>query len=183
MNFAAATALVEYNPAQCSPAALREAVRQAGYDLIVGAGDAAREAEKAAGERYRSLKRRTVWAIALSVPVVVVGMFWMGMPYAEEFMWLLSTPVVFVLGRDFFVNAWRQLRRGSANMDTLVAGSTGVAYLFSVANMLFPGFWEARGIHPHVYFEAASVIIAFILLGRLLEARRPATTPRRPSAS
>lgn len=171
VNFAAATALVEYDPAQCSPAALREAVRQAGYDLIVGAGDAAREAEKAAGERYRSLKRRTVWAIALSVPVVVVGMFWMGMPYAEEFMWLLSTPVVFVLGRDFFVNAWRQLRRGSANMDTLVAGSTGVAYLFSVANMLFPGFWEARGIHPHVYFEAASVIIAFILLGRLLEAR------------
>lgn len=95
----------------------------------------------------------------------------MGMPYADEFMWLLSTPVVFVLGRDFFINAWRQLRRGSANMDTLVAGSTGVAYLFSVANMLFPGFWEARGIHPHVYFEAASVIIAFILLGRLLEAR------------
>ena len=171
VNFAAATALVEYDPAQCSPAALREAVRQAGYDLIVGAGDAAREAEKAAGERYRTLKRRTVWAIALSVPVVVVGMFWMEMPYANEFMWLLSTPVVFVLGRDFFVNAWRQLRRGSANMDTLVAGSTGVAYLFSVANMLFPGFWEARGIHPHVYFEAASVIIAFILLGRLLEAR------------
>ena len=171
VNFAAATALVEYDPTQCSPAALREAVRQAGYDLIVGAGDAAREAGKAAGERYRSLKRRTVWAIALSVPVVVVGMFWMGMPYAEEFMWLLSTPVVFVLGRDFFVNAWRQLRRGSANMDTLVAGSTGVAYLFSVANMLFPGFWEARGIHPHVYFEATSVIIAFILLGRLLEAR------------
>ena len=171
VNFAAVTALVEYDPAQCSPAALREAVRQAGYDLIVGAGDAVREAEKAAGERYRTLKRRTVWAIALSVPVVVVGMFWMEMPYANEFMWLLSTPVVFVLGRDFFINAWRQLRRGSANMDTLVAGSTGVAYLFSVANMLFPGFWEARGIHPHVYFEAASVIIAFILLGRLLEAR------------
>ncbi len=171
VNFAAATALVEYDPAQCSPAALREAVRQAGYDLIVGAGDAAREAEKAAGERYRTLKRRTVWAIALSVPVVVVGMFWMEMPYANEFMWLLSTPVVFMLGRDFFINAWRQLRHGAANMDTLVAGSTGVAYLFSVANMLFPGFWEARGIHPHVYFEAASVIIAFILLGRLLEAR------------
>ena len=171
VNFAAATALVEYDPAQCSPAALREAVRQAGYDLVVGAGDAAREAEKAAGERYRTLKRRTVWAIALSVPVVIVGMFWMEMPYANEFMWLLSTPVVFVLGRDFFINAWRQLRHGAANMDTLVAGSTGVAYLFSVANMLFPGFWEARGIHPHVYFEAASVIIAFILLGRLLEAR------------
>lgn len=171
VNFAAATVLVEYDAAQCSPAALQEAVRQAGYDLIVGAGDAAREAEKAAGERYRTLKRRTAWAIALSVPVVVVGMFGMGMPYADEFMWLLSTPVVFVLGRDFFINAWRQLRRGSANMDMLVAGSTGVAYLFSVANMLFPGFWETRGIHPHVYFEAASVIIAFILLGRLLEAR------------
>ena len=182
VNFAAATALVEYDPAQCSPAALREAVRQAGYDLIVGAGDAAREAEKAAGERYRSLKRRTVWAIALSVPVVVVGMFWMGMPYAEEFMWLLSTPVVFVLGRDFFVNAWRQLRRGSANMDTLVAGSTGVAYLFSVANMLFPDSGRpGTSIPTSISRRRASSSPSSCWDACSKPA--PATTPRRPSAS
>lgn len=173
---------MEYDPAQCSPAALREAVRQAGYDLIVGAGDAAREAEKAAGERYRSLKRRTVWAIALSVPVVVVGMFWMGMPYAEEFMWLLSTPVVFVLGRDFFVNAWRQLRRGSANMDTLVAGSTGVAYLFSVANMLFPDSGRpGASIPTSISRRRASSSPSSCWDACSKPA--PATTPRRPSAS
>ena len=84
-------------------------------------------------------------------------------------MWLFSTPVVLWLGKDFFVNAWKQAKHKSANMDTLVALSTGIAYIFSVFNMLFADFWHQRGLHAHVYFEAASVIIAFILLGKLLE--------------
>ena len=84
---------------------------------------------------------------------------------------VLSTVVLFVFGRRFFINAWRQLRHGAVNMDTLVAGSTGVAWLFSVFNLFFPDFWLSRGIEPHLYFEAASVIVAFILIGRLLEAR------------
>ncbi len=112
----------------------------------------------------------------LSVPVVVIGMFFMNMPYANEIMWLLSTPVLFWCGRGFFVNAWQQLRHRSVTMDTLVALSTGIAYLFSLFNLFFPGFWLARGIHPHVYFEASSVIIAFILLGRLLEERAKGST-------
>lgn len=103
-------------------------------------------------------------------------MFFMEMPYANEIMWLLSTPVLFWCGRGFFMNAWRQLRHRSVTMDTLVALSTGIAYLFSLFNMLFPGFWLSRGIHPHVYFEASSVIIAFILLGRLLEERAKGST-------
>ncbi len=103
-------------------------------------------------------------------------MFFMEMPYADEVMWLLSTPVLFWCGRGFFVNAWKQLRHRSATMDTLVALSTGIAYLFSLFNMLFPGFWLSRGIHPHVYFEASSVIVAFILLGRLLEERAKGST-------
>ena len=103
-------------------------------------------------------------------------MFFMEMPYANEIMWLLSTPVLFWCGRGFFTNAWRQLRHRSVTMDTLVALSTGIAYLFSLFNMLFPGFWLSRGIHPHVYFEASSVIIAFILLGRLLEERAKGST-------
>ena len=74
------------------------------------------------------------------------------------------------------MNAWKQLRHRSATMDTLVALSTGIAYLFSLFNMLFPGFWLSRGIHPHVYFEASSVIVAFILLGRLLEERAKGST-------
>jgi Cu2+-exporting ATPase len=80
------------------------------------------------------------------------------------------------LGRDFFVNAWKQARHRSANMDTLVALSTGIAYLFSVFNMLYPAFWEKRGLEAHVYFEAAAVIIAFILIGRLMEEKAKGNT-------
>lgn len=100
----------------------------------------------------------------------------MNIPYANEIMWILSTPVVFWCGRGFFINAAKQLRHRTVTMDTLVALSTGIAYLFSLFNMLFPSFWLERGIHPHVYFEASAVIIAFILLGRLLEERAKGNT-------
>lgn len=84
--------------------------------------------------------------------------------------------MVFGLGHEFYINAWRQLKHGTSNMDTLVAVSTGIAYTFSIFNLLFPNFWLSRGIEPHIYFEAASVIIAFILLGRLLEERAKQNT-------
>ena len=172
VNYAAATALVEYDPSQTSPEALQHAVQEAGYDLVITHDEhAADEVEEAHRKKYQSLKRRTMWAILLAIPIAVIGMGFMDRPWAGWSTWLLSTPVVFWLGRSFFVNAWKQLRHGSANMDTLVAGSTGVAYLFSVFNLFFPDFWLSRGITPHVYFESSSVIIAFILLGRLLEER------------
>ena len=172
VNYAAATALVEYDPSQTSPEALQHAVQEAGYDLVITHDEhAADEVEEAHRKKYQSLKRRTTWAILLAIPIAVIGMGFMDRPWAGWSTWLLSTPVVFGLGRSFFVNAWKQLRHGSANMDTLVASSTGVAYLFSVFNLFFPDFWLSRGITPHVYFESSSVIIAFILLGRLLEER------------
>lgn len=177
INYAAANAAVEYDPARTAPGSLREAVRAAGYDLVTGTGaDAAAQAELAQAEHLRQLKSRTLWAMLLALPVMAIAMFFEAMPYAVPAMWLLSTPVVFWLGRGFLIRAWRQLRHGTANMDTLVAISTGTAYLFSVFNMLFPGFWLARGIEPHVYFEAASMIVAFILLGRLLEERAKGDT-------
>ena len=110
------------------------------------------------------------------MPLVVIGMFFMDMPYGGAIMALLSAPVVFWLGRGFFVNAWQQLRHRSATMDTLVALSTGIAYLFSLFNLVFPEFWLSRGVEPHVYFEAAAVIIAFILLGRTLEEKAKGDT-------
>ena len=172
VNYAAATALVEYDPSQTSPEALQHAVQEAGYDLVITYDEhAADEVEEAHRKKYQLLKRRTTWAILLAIPIAVIGMGFMDRPWAGWSTWLLSTPVVFWLGRSFFVNAWKQLRHGSANMDTLVAGSTGVAYLFSVFNLFFPDFWLSRSITPHVYFESSSVIIAFILLGRLLEER------------
>lgn len=177
VNYASATATVEYDSRECSAEALRNAVRQVGYDLLASPDeDTPGQVEQAHDRRYRALKFRTACAILLSVPIAAIGMFFMDMPYANLIMWLLSTPVVFWLGRDFFVGAWKQLKHRSANMDTLVANSTGIAYLFSLFNMLCPEFWIERGIRPHVYFEAASVIIAFILLGRLLEEKAKGNT-------
>ena len=172
VNYAAAMATVEYDPLVCSPEALRKAVQDAGYDLLVGKEEeTAEEAEQIRNQDYQKLKQKTIGAVLLAFPVAVISMFFMDMPYAGYIAWILSTPVVFWLGRDFFIHAWQQLKHWSANMDTLVANSTGIAYLFSLFNLFFPEFWEQRGVEPHVYFEAASVIIAFILLGRLLEAR------------
>ena len=177
VNYASATATVEYDPTSCSSEALQQAVQAAGYDLLINQdGNTLEEAEEAHNKKFSALKFRTTWAIILSMPVVIIGMFFMDMPHANPIMWALSTPVVFWLGRGFFTSAWKQLQHGSANMDTLVAISTGTAYLFSLFNMLFPDFWLSRGIHPHVYFEAASVIIAFILLGRLLEEKAKGNT-------
>ena len=177
VNYAAATAQVMYDADECSPLVLKTAVQHAGYDLLIEAeSDAADEVEKAHAVRYERLKKRTRWAIVLAVPIMVLSMAFMHVGWVNYVVWLLSTPVVFVLGRGFFVSAWKQLKHGTCNMDTLVALSTGIAYWFSVFNLFFPQFWLARGIEPHVYFEASSVIIAFILLGRLLEERAKRNT-------
>ena len=177
VNYATAVAQVEYNPEICSDATLQSAVQDAGYDLLVDTGeDVADKAEEIRLTRYRKIKRRTVAALLLSLPVMVISMFFEDISSLKYVLWILATPVVFGLGREFYINAWRQLKHGTSNMDTLVAVSTGIAYTFSVFNLLFPDFWLSRGIEPHIYFEAASVIIAFILLGRLLEERAKQNT-------
>lgn len=177
VNYATAVAQVEYNPKVCSDATLQSAVQDAGYDLLVDTGeDVADKAEEIRLTRYRKIKRRTVAALLLSLPIMVISMFFEDISSLKYVLWILATPVVFGLGREFYINAWRQLKHGTSNMDTLVAVSTGIAYTFSVFNLLFPDFWLSRGIEPHIYFEAASVIITFILLGRLLEERAKQNT-------
>lgn len=177
VNLAASTAAVEYDTMQTSPERLRQAVQEGGYDMLADSDDdTPDELERMNRERYRDLKRRAFWAVVLAIPVVVIGMFFMDMPYGGAIMALLSAPVVFWLGRGFFVNAWQQLRHRTATMDTLVALSTGIAYLFSLFNLVFPEFWLSRGVEPHVYFEAAAVIVAFILLGRTLEEKAKGDT-------
>lgn len=178
VNYATAMATVEYSPVHTSPEVLKEAVQDAGYDLLAdlddeGLSDEVAEAHTAL---YQKLKARTLWAILLSIPTVLIGMLFMDIPYGHYIMWILSTPVVFWLGRDFYSNAWKQLRHHSANMDTLVALSTGIAYFFSLFNLFFPEFLLSRGVEPHDYFEVASVIVTFILLGRLLEERAKGNT-------
>ena len=172
VNFATATLSVEYLPNMINPADLQKAVQAAGFDLLIENEDSQQETLDTIHEKkFRTLKKKTIWAIVLSLPVVVIGMFMVDIPYANAIMWAFSTPVLAWLGKDFFVNAWKQAKNGTANMDTLVALSTGIAYTFSVFNMLFPEVWQARGLEAHVYFEAAAVITTFILLGRLLEER------------
>ena len=177
VNFATGNLTVEYLPNMTNASTLQKAVQGVGYDLLIEDETTQQETLEAIHtEKFRKLKNKTIWAIILSLPVVVIGMFFMDMPYANLIMWLFSTPVLVWLGKDFFINAWKQAKHRSANMDTLVALSTGIAYLFSVFNMLFADFWHQRGLHSHVYFEAAAVIIAFILLGKLLEERAKGNT-------
>lgn len=177
VNFATASLTVEYLPNITDSTKLQKAVQSVGYDLLVEDETTQQDTLEAIhAEKFQQLKTKTIWAILLSLPVVVIGMFFMNMPYADPIMWAFSTPVVLWLGRDFFINAWKQAKHRSANMDTLVALSTGIAYLFSVFNMFFADFWHQRGLHAHVYFEAAAVIIAFILLGKLLEEKAKGNT-------
>ena len=135
-----------------------------------------RQAEILQREAYDKLRRKTIGALLLSLPVFVIGMFFMHIPYGNWIMLGFTLPVLLVFGRDFFINAWRQLKHGHANMDTLVAVSTGVAFLFSLFNTLWPTYWTDRGLEAHIYYEAAAVIIALILLGRLLESRAKSNT-------
>jgi Cu2+-exporting ATPase len=177
VNFATSTLSVEYLPNITNSTLIQKAVQSIGYDLLIEEENKQQETlETIHAEKFKKLKKKTIWAIILSLPVVAIGMFFMNIPYANQIMWAFSTPVVLWLGKDFFINAWKQAKHRSANMDTLVALSTGIAYIFSVFNMLFPEFWHNKGLHAHVYFEAAAVIVAFILLGKLLEEKAKGNT-------
>ena len=176
VNFANQSAWVAYDPGVVTPEQLQQSVRSVGYDLLIDKENQEEEQASAQQRHYRQVKQRTIWSAVLSLPVVIIGMFFMDMPYGNYIMMALATPVVFFLGRHFFVNAWKQARHGKANMDTLVALSTGIAWIFSTFNTFYPEFWHQRGLHAHVYFEAAAVVIAFISLGKLLEEKAKSNT-------
>lgn len=169
VNFAAATVLVEYLPGEGHEIAMRRAVQSIHYDIVTDE-EPGRVEEMDRRQEITSV-RRLLGSIFLTIPVSVISMVGMNLPYANSILWLLSTPVVIGFGQSFFIHAWRQARLRSANMDTLVALSAGTAYAFSVFNTLNPDFWHTRGLQGHVYFEAAAGIITFILLGKWLEAR------------
>ena len=177
VNFATGNLTVTFATNIINATELKKAVQEVGSDLLIENEATQQETLEVIHEKkYKQLKTKTIWAIISSLPVFIYGMFFMNAPYANEIMWLFSTPVVLWIGRDFFINAWKQAKHRSANMDTLVALSTGIAYTFSVFNILFADFWIKRGLEAHVYFEAAAVIIAFILLGKLLEEKAKGNT-------
>lgn len=176
VNFANQTAWVEYNEEVVKPEGLQQAVRSIGYDLVVNVEHPEEVQEKAQNLHLQEIKKRTIWSSALALTLGTVDMFFMDWKYATYFLMVMSAPAIFYFGRSFFINAWKQARFGKANMDTLVALSTGIAFLFSVFNTFFPEFWHSRGLHAHVYFEAAVFIIAFISLGKLLEEKAKSST-------
>lgn len=185
VNFGAEQATITYDPRYTNLEQIQQAIVDAGYssyslqdsELITGEEDA----EKTRRLReFRLLRRKVIVAGMISI-ILIIGslpmMTGLMLPFIPMWMhnaWfqlIISTPVLFWCGAEFFTNAWKAFKRHTATMDTLVALGTGAAYLYSLVATLFPGFFTAQGLMPDVYYEAANVIIALILLGRLLEMR------------
>lgn len=189
VNFGAEQASVTYNPSQTDVAAIQDAVDAAGYsalpmqdDVLAPEDDAERQARQSENQDLT----RKVWVSGIISAVIVIGSLpaMTGLPIPFIPMWLhhpwlqlvLTTPVLFWAGRSFYINAWKALKRHTATMDTLVAIGTGAAYLYSLFPTFSPQWFISQGLKPDVYFEAASVIIALLLLGRLLENRAKGQT-------
>jgi Cu+-exporting ATPase len=189
VNFGAEQASVSYDPTKPDVATIQEAVDAAGYaalpmqdDVLAPEDDAERRERQAENQKLT----RRVWVSGVISAVLVIGslpaMTGLSIPFIP--MWLhdswfqlvLTAPVLFWAGSGFFINAWKALKRHTATMDTLVAVGTGTAYLYSLFPTFNPQWFIAQGLRPDVYFEAAAVIIALLLLGRLLENRAKGQT-------
>lgn len=176
VNYANASLTTEYNQS-INADQLREVLRSIGYDILIDEeADNDSIQEEYNHNNFNTLKFRTIWSIILTFPVVIIGMFFMDMPYGNLISMILSAPVVFYFGKSYFINAIKQANHLNANMDTLVALSTFIAFIFSLFNTFFPEFWHARGLHAHVYYEAAAVVITFISIGKLLEENAKSNT-------
>ncbi len=178
VNLASNSVLVDFNPEQIKSKNLKKAVQSIGYDLTLmdNEEDLSAEVDKQKKSAYKKLKLNVFWAGALSLPVMILSMAFPELEYGKVISALLAAPVLFIFGRRFFIGAWKQLKNKSANMDTLVALSTSIAYFFSLFNLFFPSVFLSRGLQPHVYFEASAIIIFFILIGKLLEEKAKSRT-------
>lgn len=174
VSLASNSAQVDYDPQVITPTDIRKAVQEAGYDLIIvndgeSEEDAEDEADRRREDAYRALKRDAFVAVFLSLLLMLIGMGFEDFPFKGYVLWALATPSLFWCGRRFLLTALKQARRLSSGMDTLVSLSTLISYFFSVFNLLFPQVWTSRGLEPHLYFESSAMIVAFILIGRVLE--------------
>lgn len=170
-------ALVEYNPSKVSLETMKKAVAAAGYDLVIDDSESVERLERSALRRLQ-LKVASSWGLALLTMCVCMGWVSVGNENAaNQTMLILALGNMAWCGRQFFVNAWRQLLHRSASMDSLVALSTGVSFLFSVFNTFWGSrFWGVYGIPNHTYYDASVMIITFVLTGRLLEERAKHST-------
>jgi len=171
VNFAASTLLVEYDSAQISPYQIQAQVGAIGYRLIIPDENVQQKQDDAQRKSYKQMKTNVIVAWLFSVPLMIVSMAFMDWEPANWVMLLLVLPIMFFAGRHYYIRAWKMLRKKMVNMDTLISLSTIVAFVYSLFNTLFPSFFESRGIEVHVYYEAAGMILSFVLLGKFLEER------------
>ncbi len=177
VNYANASVLVEFDENMVSPAKMEKAVNDIGYKLIIdNTTENISELEAKEKLKLKKTKQRAFYSIAFAIPVFMIAMFFPKIPFANWIMMVLTLPVIVWFGREFFIIAWKQAKNKSTNMDTLVALGTGAAFLFSIFNTIFPEYLLSKRLQPHVYFEAATVIISLILLGRYFEAKAKSRT-------
>lgn len=178
VNYPNQSVSIEFDLNVVSIELLKAKAKEISYELIDGNENEAKEAfDDLEAIRLNTLRTKLIGSALFSIPVFIISMFFMGkIPYENWILLGLSVPALFWAGNQFFINAWKKIKHGATNMDTLVALSTGVAFAYSVFNTVYPDFMMSRGIHPHVYYESAVVIITFILLGKYLEERAKGKT-------
>lgn len=164
------SALVDFNPDEVSLTDMKAAINAIGYDLVIEEGKSAVEIEKRA---YTLLKRKAILSWIFAVGVMAISMHWINLGNnntSNQVALLVALGNMLYCGKQFYVSAWKQLKNGLANMDTLVALSTLIAFLFSVFNTFWgEAVWSSRGIVWHTYYDASVMIITFVLTGKLLE--------------
>lgn len=164
------SALVDFNPDEVSLTDMKAAINAIGYDLVIEEGRSAVEIEKRA---YTLLKRKAILSWIFAIGVMAISMHWVNLGNnntSNQVALLVALGNMLYCGKQFYVSAWKQLKNGLANMDTLVALSTLIAFLFSVFNTFWgEAVWSSRGIVWHTYFDASVMIITFVLTGKLLE--------------
>ncbi len=164
------SALVDFNPDEVSLTDMKAAINAIGYDLVIEEGRSVVEIEKRA---YTLLKRKAILSWIFAIGVMAISMHWINLGNnntSNQVALLVALGNMLYCGKQFYVSAWKQLKNGLANMDTLVALSTLIAFLFSVFNTFWgEAVWSSRGIVWHTYFDASVMIITFVLTGKLLE--------------
>lgn len=177
VNFAARTALVEYDPQVITPKTMKEEIEKVGYGLIIDEDESVTAIEQT---EYRRLLKRLITSWILALLTMCISMGWLNIgskDVANQTMLIIALVNLVYCGRQFYVNTWHQLRHGMANMDTLVAMSTFISFVFSVFNTFWgDSFWGSRGIVNHTYYDASVMIITFVLTGRALEERAKKST-------
>ncbi|MCP9769777.1 heavy metal translocating P-type ATPase [Lacihabitans sp. LS3-19] len=162
-NYPNHSVTAEYLPALTNPEEFKSSLAEIGFELVLD-----KNFDKVNEEKFKIQKRDLILSGIFALPLFAIGMFFMDWKPGQYIMWALSTPLVFYFGRHFFVNAWQRLNKFDSNMDTLVALSIGVAYIFSVVNILFPDLLHQHQ-HAQIYFESAGIVVFFVLLGKYLE--------------